>query len=139
MKRDNKLTTSGLIVAIAFGAGISAALIAWLIVSMRARSRSKHNEQVKKMMEGKPRSRSDVEGISSFAGEGRRNPAMSSEANLPLITPGGTRSDQTHYGQQEGYFQQQGSGGNSLTPPGQQPGAPRIHQGIGGLGQEQRY
>ena len=140
MKKEDKLTTSGLIVSIAFVGGILAAIVSWTIVSLRARNRRKHNEQVRQMMasSGKGRSGSDVEAVSSFGG--RRHQAMASEANLPLISPGGTRSDQQSYGQQEGYFSQHALGGNSLTPPGREgPGAPKLHPGLGALGQETRY
>jgi hypothetical protein len=140
MKKEDKLTTSGLIVTIIFVGGTLAAIISWSIIGLRARNRRRHNEQVRQMMasSGKGRSGSDIEAVSSFGG--RRNQAMTSEANLPLISPGGTRSDQQSYGQQEGYFEQHGMGGNSLTPPGREgPGAPKLHPGLGALGQEGRY
>lgn len=61
--------------------------------------------------------------------------ANRSEAALPLITPGGTRSEQ--YQPQQDYFGQSTDGGNSVTPPGGR--APQLHLGLGALGQETRY
>jgi hypothetical protein len=52
---------------------------------------------------------------------------MQSEANLPLI---GSDQQQQYYNQQE--YSAQG-------PVGAYPSAPRIHQGLGALGQEQHY
>ena len=73
----------------------------------------------------------DTEYASPFAGG--RNQAMRSDANLPLIAPGGIRSDQQSYGQQEGYFEHGPEG--SAVPP-----VPKIqiHPGLGALGQENR-
>lgn len=73
----------------------------------------------------------DVESISSFVTRPTtRKKAMGSEANLPLITPGGTRSDQQTYAQQERYFEQHGPTGNAPTP------VPKISPGSRALGQE---
>lgn len=86
----------------------------------------------------------DVEAAKAFT---RPNP-MASDANLPLITPGGPRSDHASYSQQE-YFEQ---GQGNLTPPEYRgagssgsgsgvPDVPRLelHQGLGALGQNPRY
>jgi hypothetical protein len=71
----------------------------------------------------------DVESISPLAGT--RNKGMRSDASLPLITPGGIRSDQQSYGQQE-YFEQHGPGRNAGPP------VPKLPPGVGALGQENR-
>jgi hypothetical protein len=69
---------------------------------------------------GKGRAGSDVESANAFS-QGRRAQGMQSEANLPLIG----NEQQQYYNQPE--YAAQG------------PPAPRIHQGLGALGQEPRY
>jgi hypothetical protein len=73
----------------------------------------------------------DTEYASPFAGA--RNQAMRSDAHLPLITPGGMRSDQQSYGHQDGYFEHGPQG--SAVPP-----VPKIqiHPGLGAVGQQRR-
>jgi hypothetical protein len=132
MKREDKLTTSGLIVTIVFGGGIAAALLSWAILCLRSSQRNKRQEQIRRMMASSGKGQ-DVESISPFARPSTRsNKAMRSDASLPLITPGGIRSDQQTYGQQEGYFEQHGPGGNVPSP------APKLHPGLNALGQENR-
>jgi type II secretory pathway pseudopilin PulG len=132
MKKDDSLSTSGLIVTIAFGVGISAALIAWGIVAWKGKQKQKREEQAALLR------------AASRHGKGRDVEAVASDANLPLITPGAQRSEQYNAGQGysqggQDYFNQAQSGGNSVTPPGQRGNAPQLHQGLGALGQETRY
>jgi hypothetical protein len=130
MKKQDNLTTSGLIVTIVFAGGIGAALIAWAILCLRSRNRNKRQEALRRMMASSAKDQ-DVESISPFATRPTtRNKGMSSEANLPLIASGRTRGDQQTYAQQGGYIEH-GPRGN--TPPG-----PRIDPGLAALGQENR-
>ncbi|KAF8865584.1 hypothetical protein BDZ45DRAFT_684126 [Acephala macrosclerotiorum] len=133
MQRDNNLTTSGLIVTIVFGVAIAATAIAFGIMCVRNSAKAKQ-EQRAQLLAAAGSKGNDVE-AQSFPNR--------SEANLPLITPGGTRSEQTgYYGAsqpQQDYFGQSGSGGNPLTPPANRGGAPQLHQGLGALGGETRY
>lgn len=132
MKREDNLTTSGLIVTIVFAGGIGLAFLSWAIFCLRSRQRNKRQEQLHRMMERSGKG-PDVESISPFAARPstRANKAMRSDASLPLITPGGTRSDQQSY-RQEGYFEQHGPEGN---PP---PPVPKLHPGLNALGQDSR-
>ncbi len=71
----------------------------------------------------------DTEYASPFAAaRNQRNQAMRSDANLPLITPGGMRSDHQSHGHQEGYFEHGPEG--SVVPP-----VPKIqiHPGLGAV------
>jgi hypothetical protein len=133
MKRDDKLTTSGLIVTIVFGVAIAATAIAFGIMCVRNSAKAKQ-EQRAQLLAAASSKGNDVE-AQPFPNR--------SEANLPLITPGGTRSGETGYygASQPGqdYFGQSGSGGNSVTPPANRGGAPQLHQGLGALGGETRY
>jgi len=78
----------------------------------------------------------DVEQTSTYQ---QRNP---SEANVPLISPGGTRSDQPyqHPYNSADYFNAPAAGGsNSVSPnEGGRGGAPKLHPGLGALGQDYR-
>ncbi|KUJ08055.1 uncharacterized protein LY89DRAFT_691355 [Mollisia scopiformis] len=129
MKRDNTLTTSGLIVTIVFGLAIGVAIIAFIVMGVRNSKKVKQQEYAHQMAAASTKG-ADVES-QSFANANR------SEAALPLITPGGTRSDQ--YQPQQDYFGQSSGGGNSVTPPAGRGNAPQLHQGLGALGQETRY
>lgn len=60
---------------------------------------------------------------SSFTGAGKRNV---SDANLPLIKPGGERSEQS-YANAPDYFAEESRASGQ---------APQIHPGLGALGQE---
>lgn len=130
MKKQDNLTTSGLVVTIVFAGGIGAALFAWAILCLRSRNRNKRQEALQRMM-GSSGKGLDTEYASPFAAA--RNQAMRSDANLPLITPGGIRSDQQSYGHQEGYFEHGPEG--SAVPP-----VPKIqiHPGLGSVGQQSR-
>ncbi|PVH78274.1 hypothetical protein DL98DRAFT_516789 [Cadophora sp. DSE1049] len=144
MRRDNTLTTSGLVVAIAFGVGLAATAIAVIAMVIHGKNKVKANQQAQLLAAASSRGGRDVEAAKAF-----RRPsggAMASDANLPLITPGGTRSDQTSYTQQEYFEGAQGMG--NLTPPEYRgagasgaPPVPRLelHQGLGALGQNPRY
>ncbi|KAG4434215.1 hypothetical protein IFR05_010285 [Cadophora sp. M221] len=144
MRRDNSLTTSGLVVAIAFGVGLAATAIAVIAMIIHGKNQEKAKQQAQLLAAASSRSGrgGDVEAAKAFT---RPNP-MASDANLPLITPGGPRSDHASYGQQE-YFEQ---GAGRLTPPEYRgagssgsgsgvPPVPRLHQGLGALGQNPRY
>ncbi|KAH9216781.1 hypothetical protein DL95DRAFT_387310 [Leptodontidium sp. 2 PMI_412] len=146
MRRDNSLTTSGLIVAIAFGVGLAATAIAVIAMIIHGKNQEKAKQQAQLLAAASSRSGrgGDVEAAKAFT---RPNP-MASDANLPLITPGGPRSDHASYSQQE-YFEQ---GQGNLTPPEYRgagssgsgsgvPDVPRLelHQGLGALGQNPRY
>merc|ERR1712098_1009738 len=141
MRRDNTLTTSGLVVAIAFGVGLAATAIAVIAMVIHGKNKVKANQQAQLLAAASSRGGRDVEAAKAFTRP------MASDANLPLITPGGTRSDQASYPQQE-YFE--GAQGGSLTPPeyrgagSSSSGAPpvprlELHQGLGALGQNPRY
>ncbi|KAE9376697.1 hypothetical protein N431DRAFT_479871 [Stipitochalara longipes BDJ] len=91
MKREDNLTTSGLIVTIIFAGGIGAALLAWAILCLRSRNRTKRQEQLRRMMASSGKGE-DIESISPFdTRPTTRSRAMGSDANLPLITPGAER------------------------------------------------
>lgn len=118
MKKDNHLTTSGLIVTIAFTAGILAAVIGALAVNMRSRTKAKREAQVAAMMASSIPAGRDVE--RSVV------PQMRSDDNLPLIAPGGQRSQGQYYNVSGGAGEEQ-----------EMRSAPRLHQGLGALGQDQ--
>ncbi len=116
MKREDNLTTSGLIVTIMFAGGIGAALLAWAVLCLRSRTRAKRQEQLRRMMASSGKG-DDVESISPFATRPTmRSRARGSDANLPLITPGGTRTAQQTYAQQEAYLEQNGPTENAPPP-----------------------
>jgi len=73
----------------------------------------------------------DVEASQSYQ---QGNP---SDAHVPLISPGGTRSDQAyqHPYNTDSYFNAPG-GSNSVSPGEGQGAAPRLHPGLGALGQD---
>ncbi|KAE8452295.1 hypothetical protein EG329_000995 [Mollisiaceae sp. DMI_Dod_QoI] len=130
MKRDDSLTTSGLIVTIVFSLAIAAAAIAFTVMTFRNNAKVKQEERARLLA-----------AATSKGGDVEAQPFSNrSEAALPLITPGGTRSEQTQYYNQpqQDYFGQGIGGGNSVTPPAQRGNAPQLHQGLGALGQE-RY
>ncbi|KAH7403644.1 hypothetical protein BKA64DRAFT_457848 [Cadophora sp. MPI-SDFR-AT-0126] len=146
MRRDNTLTTSGLVVAIAFGVGLAATAIAVIAMVIHGKNKVKANQQAQLLAAASSRGGRDVEAGKSFTRP--KGGAMASDANLPLITPGGTRSDQASYAQQDYFEGGQGTGG--LTPPeyrgagSSSSGAPpvprlELHQGLGALGQNPRY
>jgi hypothetical protein len=126
MKRDDSLTTSGLVVTIAFAVGIVAAIIAFVAVGLHGRNKSRKAEQAALLAQASSGRGKDIE-ASPFA---RSNPAAS-DSNLPLMTPGGQRSEGYNASQQD-YFEQ-----------GQQrragSGAPRLNPGLGALGQDTHY
>ncbi len=124
MRRDNTLSTSGLIVAIVFGVGIVASIVAIIFVHVRGKQKQKRDEQVAAMMKSSRVPDKEMESSRVPLPTGR---GMQSEDNLPLIAPGGVRSDQQYYGDGGEY---QG-----------QTQAPRLHQGLGGLdgGPSPRY
>ncbi|KAH7329956.1 hypothetical protein BKA65DRAFT_46654 [Rhexocercosporidium sp. MPI-PUGE-AT-0058] len=148
MKRDNSLKTSGLVVAIAFGVGLAATAIAVIAMVIHGKNKVKAKQQAQLLAAASSRSGrgGDVEAAKAFT---RPNP-MASDATIPLITPGGQRSDQANYSQQEYFVGGQGTG--RLTPPeyrgagssgsgSSAPPVPRLelHQGLGTLGQNPRY
>ena len=130
MKREDNLTTSGLIVTIIFAGGIGVALLSWAILCLRSRRRVQQQEQRRRMMASSKLD--DVESISPFAARpSMRIKARGSDANLPLITPGGPRSDRQTYTQQEGYLEQHG-------PTENKPPVSKIPSRLDALGQENR-
>ena len=72
-------------------------------------------------------------GSLSSKGKGRAIPDIenSQSDNVPLMTPGGARSDQQNYSRQ-GYSNAPGVG---LNPGEQGRAAPKLHPGLGALGQ----
>ncbi len=130
MKKDNSLTTSGLIVTIIFAVGIFLSFAGVLIVNLRANAKAKHDAQVQLMMKSSMNHNTDVETAQTFG--------MRSEANLPLITPEAAKSEQYNYGQQHDYFGQEPAGSSSLTAePSVAPNPPpKLHPGLGALGQD---
>jgi len=122
MKEDNHLTTSGLAVTILFAVSIFLAALAATISIYRGRAAAKRKEYAHAAITGggaaafnKGKARAgDVE--SSQHPYVQRDP---SEAHLPLISPGGSRSDQPEY----------------FEGPGSQRQAPKLHPGLGALGQ----
>ncbi len=139
MKRKDSLETSGIIVAIVFGVGLAATIITVIAMIVHSKKKLRTAKQAQLLAAATSKGRGPSAAVET------RNP-FASDANLPLITPGGTRSDQANYSQQD-YFEGAGQGGTgSLTPPeyrgvGAQgaPPAPQLHQGVGGLGQNPRY
>ncbi|CZT41960.1 uncharacterized protein RSE6_01784 [Rhynchosporium secalis] len=138
MLRKNEITTSGLVVAIALGVGLSASLIAVIVTVILGRKKKRAMRQAHflNVAAGK----GEGGGEDGFA---RRQMVMS-DAALPLI-PNGGRDDR--YTQQEHYDQGPRAQGES-TPEstGANPEAgitpvPKLelHQGLGGLGQNPRY
>lgn len=91
-----------------------------MIIAIRGKSKAKAEERAR-LLEEASLGRKDVEAATPFSST--RGRAGASESNLPLVTPGGQRSD-TYSGGQQDYFSQ-----------GQ---APRLNPGLGALGQE-RY
>lgn len=125
--RDDSLTTSGLIVTIVFGIAIAATIIAFIVMCMRNSKKVKQQEYASQMAAASSKG-NDVE-AQSFT-----NAAMRSEAQLPLMTPGGVRSE-GYSGAQQDYFE----GGNSVTPSNGRAPQIQLHGGLGALGQETRY
>lgn len=123
MRRDDHLTTSGLIVTIIFSAALVATVIAFIVMGMRNSKKARQQEYAQQMAAASSKG-ADVE-AQSFTKANR------SEAALPLIPPGGQRSDQ--YQPQQDYFGQENGGGNSVTPPGSRAPQIQLH------GQETRY
>lgn len=106
--------------AIVFGIGIAAAAIGIIVVQIQARNANKERERERLALlggytpKGKDRAFADVEASRPYT---QRNP---SEANMPLIAPGGTQQ-----------FQQ-------YNAPDVSPhDAPRLHPGLEALGQGQ--
>lgn len=127
MRRDDKLTMSGLIVTIALVAGIVAAIIAFVAVAIHGKSKLKAQERAKLLQSAD--SGRNYESANAFSGARSGRP-VTSESHLPLVTPGGQRSDNYQVDQQEYFNQGQGQG--------QASGAPRLNPGLGALAQE-RY
>lgn len=136
MKKDDHLTTSGLVVTIAFAVGIFAASAGVLIVNLRARQKAKHDLQAQLMMASSMHENADLENAQKFS------QPMQSEANLPLITPGAPRSEQYNYEQHDySSLEQEYPGSNPFTA-GEHviatgpPAAPKLHPGLGALGRD---
>jgi len=135
MRRDDHLTTSGIVVTIVFGIGITSFVIALIVMKCQERAANKRRKQAERaaLLSGKGRSRSDTENAEAYARarsnsrialNPREGLGMQSEADLPLIAPGGTRSDQQYYPQE--YSDQERRASNSGTPPVQ----PKLHPGL---------
>lgn len=138
LKKDNHLTTSGLIVTSGFAISIIAAAIAIVASHYQSRAAGRRRERERLALLGPGayesndigRAAPDVEAVQPYS---RRNP---SEAHVPLITPGGARSDQQSYQQQNSsdFFSAQG-GADSVPPNESGRAAPKLHPGLGALGQ----
>lgn len=139
LRRDNHLTTSGVVVTIAFAVSIIGAAISILVAQYRTRSGIRRREVERMALlgggayarNGKGRAAPDVEATQTY---GPRNP---SEAHVPLMSPGGARSEQHGYPQQHNapdYFNAPG-GSSSVSPNGAGQAAPKLHPGLGALGQ----
>ncbi|KAF4632873.1 hypothetical protein G7Y89_g5251 [Cudoniella acicularis] len=131
MFRVDTLTTSGLIVTIAFGVGLVATIIALVTVSCLDGAKAKREKrEAAAKLGGKIRPMDDIEPKPYKIGGG-------GDGEQPLGPPSGPRS-QPPAGAPEDYFDQEGSGSNSVTPGS---GVPQIqlHQGLGALGQDQEH
>ncbi len=150
MKIDNHLTTSGLAVAITFGVVIVGFAITLIVLKIQAKKNARRAELQREAQFGGPgygnRKYADVEVADAYK-QARRAPGfalnpregMHSDANLPLIAPGGPRSDQQQYNQQDYFAQTMSTGSHSASPGGRGRGAasntpPKLHQGLAGLG-----
>lgn len=119
MLRDDKLTTSGTAVAIVFGIAIGGIAIAIFVMNMKSRAATR---------------RAKLERVALLGGGGngihvpyQHNP---SEANVPLMSPSGTRREAADPADgQQGDYQQTVDDGS----------APRLHPGLGALGQDTTY
>ncbi|KAH6678106.1 hypothetical protein B0J14DRAFT_461010, partial [Halenospora varia] len=113
MKRDDHLTTSGLIVTIALAIALAATIISLVALACIQRNKAKKDKmEAAAKLGGKIRPMDDMEAKPYKIGGG----GESSEVDLPLITPGGKRSS------------------NSVSP-GHVPQI-QLHQGLGALGQD---
>jgi len=139
MKRDDTLTTSGLIVTIVFVTGIGLFTIGLIIMGVKARQETaKQNAERTALLNKESQNYP------------RNGGAATSDTNLPLMTPGGNRNEtynkqetfgQTGAGNGNGSgsrspIQRSPSGSNSVSPErGPVIGAPpKLHQGLGALG-----
>ncbi|TVY82558.1 hypothetical protein LSUE1_G002859 [Lachnellula suecica] len=131
MERNAPLTTSGIVVSAVFGLGISATIIVLIVMCLKARSKAnRDNRERAALLAGvnsKPAMK-DVE-LSPYNAGGPG--AGVSDSNLPLVTPGGVRSEQTGYsGTQQEYFGQQGGGYDvGVSPGSHSQGVPQIQLG----------
>ena len=133
MKQENHLTVSGIVVTVAFGVGLGATIIVVAVMQLRSRNNTRRESSAPLLMVGgdnwKGVGGSDIEATQAL---GRRGFGMASEANLPLITPGGTRSDQQYHNKTEAdYSAQAPSASGSNTERGV---VPKLLQGLGALG-----
>lgn len=127
IKTDNRLDTSGIVVAIIFALGLVITFVIVIAMVMRSKKQLKQMRQAQLLNAANARSgRRDVEAAQTFQKAG------ASAADLPLIPPGGMRSDQQSYGGQE-------YGGSQQTERRPAPPAPQLNQGLAALGQNPRY
>jgi len=84
MKRDDSLTTSGLVVTIVFAVGIGAAIVAFTILGLRSRAKAKKDAAARLLAAAHSGSDGkDEEAAHAFVS----SKGGASEANLPLIPP----------------------------------------------------
>ncbi|TAQ88781.1 hypothetical protein B7494_g2878 [Chlorociboria aeruginascens] len=128
MLQQNSLTSSGKIVTIVFATAIGIFIMGMIFMSVQSRRESAKAQaeqdsklEAESLISDKPHTNSDVEGASTFAQNGRRpskplgmlqKQANGSESALPLMTPGGMRSDS-----QSQFSQEHLSRSESIAPP----------------------
>jgi len=108
-----------MIVAIAFSAGIVIVAIAIFVMSMRTRAANKRAGMERAALLGRGGKGKTIE-----MPYGQH--VNSSEANMPLMSPNGTRHEHAYPYAQEYNSQDDAS-------------APRLHPGLGALGQDPTY
>lgn len=140
MRRDNHLTTGGLIVTISFAFGIVGAILAVIVSHYQSNAANRKVEAERAALLG--------DGAFAATGNGKGRAASAaptyqqhnpSEAVIPLMTPGGSRSDEVYqhpYNNDNDYYQASGAAGSNPGPAGGHSGAPKLHPGLGALGQD---
>jgi len=137
LKRDSKMTTSGITVTIFLVSGLLIATIAVIITNYQSRASRRRKELARAAYLG-----------GSAYGKGGKGPRVTvqpvqpyNQANpsgdyVPLMEPGGARMDSQNYQQQ--YEQQTDYYGENPVSANEQARAPKLHPGLGALGQDYR-
>ncbi|KAL3427840.1 hypothetical protein PVAG01_01350 [Phlyctema vagabunda] len=139
MKRDNTLTTSGLVVALVFGFGIGAFIVALIVMYCQAARQAKRDKAERMALlsnprMGKERSDSDVEAARARNTFLQQHDEQGSEANIPLITTTGAGQSHNDFGDDVGEANYNPPSSRTGVPP-VPPLPPKLHQGLGSLGQ----
>jgi hypothetical protein len=116
------MTTSGVIVAIVFATGLSTAALAIFLYQMSSRAASKRAAMQRAALHAGGSGKGKMADVPY--GQGNAN-----DANVPLMSPNGTRQDNAYpYAQQLDY-----------EPSPADGSAPRLHPGLGALGHNNDY